>query len=741
MHSLHNRRKSRPLVILLTLVLLWSQIGFMASPAFAETTKPTSVSQEVYAYKDITPAQPNYIFVNYLKKAGLIAGFPDGTFRTQAGLTRAEAATVLAKAAGLKAETAATGFKDVSTKHWAASNIAAAKKAGLISGYPNGTFRPEAMITRAEGITLILKLSKQSESGIALPTLTDVTPKHWAAGAIATGLAAEMVSLSSDNQHFLPNTKLDRGSLARALSILLTRDPALYQTVLPNSLTVTTGTVTVIRANSSTSESINNSTVLNIGDSLTVDPASSADLKFPDGTGLHLEQNTALTIKDSKGRSYIKPDGTPGIAVESLNVDLKRGKLFGALASSTADNNDSAQTVSTKIRAASLGSYKTITSAAAAKPLPWWKQAGVKRTKVKVDMPTGVAAIRGTFWENQVANDGSFKTSLLTGDATVTSSSGQDVSLTAGQRTEVTTAAAPPVPPAPLTVTDRQEWVQVASWAQQQATVIAQNQEQALPPPPPADIPTQIPSPTVPQPQTPQPQVPTPPIPPAPPVPDITQLIYAALTNVGATNLTPPAVPLPIPPTPPALPPIPSSSSSSVSVTAVTLNHTNLSLMVGQDPISLTATVLPNDATYKIVTWTSSNPSVATLVTGANNAEVKVNPLAAGTTTVTVTTSNGFTATCNIKVTFIPVSFLTLNTSEIGLEVGGSPYILIPLIAPSNATNKSITWSSTEPTVASVVNGIIVPLSQGETTITATTADGGKEASCQVYVIDYLAGH
>lgn len=679
MYSVYSRRKSRPLVILLTLLFLWSQLGLLASPAHAATAKPPSVSQEVYAFKDITPAQSDYIFINYLKKAGLISGFSDGTFRPQAGLTRAEVATVLVKAGRLKTETAETGFKDVSTKHWAAKNIAAAKNAGLLSGYPNGTFRPEAMLTRAEGITLVLKLSKQADSGVDLPTLTDVSSKHWAARSIATGLAAEMVSLSSDKKSFLPNTKFSRGSFTRSLAILITRDPGLYQTILPNLLTVTKGTVHVTRANSTSPEIISSNTPLNIGDSLTVDQGSSAKLDFPDGTGLRLEQNSTITIKDSKGRSYIKPDGSPGIAVESLNVDMKSGQLFGALASSAEAEGASSETASTKVRAASLASSKTITTAAAtAKPLPWWKQTGVKRTKVKVDMPTGVAAIRGTFWENQVSTDGSFKTTLLTGDAEVTSSGGQNVSLTAGQRTEVTTPTAPPAPPAPLTVADKQEWVQVATWAQEQSAVIVQNQEQKLPPPPPV-VPEapKPPKPQTPQPQAPKPQTPQPPTP-KPPVPvpnkpkDITHIVFDALSGAGATNLTNPdelkpssmpEIPIPPPLTKPTEP-------------------------TKQDPPPPPP---PTDS------GGDSGPSIVS----------------------------------------VPVSFLNLNATQINnLVVGGSPAILIPIIAPSDATNKAVTWSSSNPGIVDVVNGVVVPRSAGTTTITAISKDDPtKTATCQVTVV------
>jgi len=91
----------------------------------------------------------------------------------------------------------------------------------------------------------------------------------------------------------------------------------------------------------------------------------------------------------------------------------------------------------------------------------------------------------------------------------------------------------------------------------------------------------------------------------------------------------------------------------------------------------------------------------------------------------------------SIAAPSVPVSFLNLNATEIELVVGGDPFILLPLIAPSDAANKQVTWSSSDLTVATVVNGIVVPLSHGKTTITATTADGHKQASCQVYVTNY----
>ena len=108
-----------------------------------------------------------------------------------------------------------------------APSIEAAASAGLLSGYPDGTFRPNQVLTRAEGVTLFLRLSKQPDPQVALPVLEDIGPNHWAARPVAIGLAAGMVGLSADNKWFLTDAPLTRGDLARIQGVLFTRDPDL----------------------------------------------------------------------------------------------------------------------------------------------------------------------------------------------------------------------------------------------------------------------------------------------------------------------------------------------------------------------------------------------------------------------------------------------------------------------------------------------------------------------------------
>ena len=710
--------------------------------------KTGNTQQEQETFKDVTLSNPNYIFIKFLSKRGLLKGFPDGTFKPAAGLSRAEAAAVLAKAAGLESDSARAVFKDINPNHWAAASIAAAKDAGLITGYPDGTFRPEAKLTRAEGITLILKLSNQPDPGEELPVLEDIASKHWAAGPVAVGLASDMVGLASDSKHFLPDANLTRGSLARALAVLLTKDQTLYETSLSNSLNVVSGSVTVIPTGSQTAETITGSTELQPGDTVNTGVSGMADITFPDGTGLRLNKGTKFTLKEAKGRLYIKPDGTPGTAVEWLAVDLQSGRIFGALAATDAETN--VKTAAAPVRAMGLGnlSENRVRTAAltAANPLPWWKKSSVKRTKVKVDMPTGVAAIRGTFWENKVNPDGTFGTTLLTGSAEITAG-GKTVDLTGGQRTEVPDTGAPPAPPVPLTTEDKKEWVNQKDWAQARAQEIAAQQPLVLPPPPPAEEPEE---PVIPPQQPEEPQIPIPEQ--TQIVPDITSIIKSALDN--AEESTTPSVDT-------GSDDEENDYNTASSNTTVTTKETHYnvtvhptSLIPADNPITANTTEIttadtvgeflnnlnqPPGSSWKIANALTIPGAFETwdlgTISGRNSSDfLQVDDL------LLVQAQDSTLRGYYIALAgpdggeTIPVAGIQLNTHSLDLNIGDSPVSVTAFVYPDYATNTSVTWTSSNPSVASVVYGEITPIAEGSATITVTTVDGGFYDYCTVTV-------
>jgi hypothetical protein len=166
-----------------------------------------------------------------------------------------------------------------------------------------------------------------------------------------------------------------------------------------------------------------------------------------------------------------------------------------------------------------------------------------------------------------------------------------------------------------------------------------------------------------------------------------------------------------------------------IPVRGVTLNKTSAIIIVGETEV-LTATVTPGDATNKNVTWSSNNQVVARVSKG------RVTGLSTGSATITVTTVDGNkTATCAVTVPPIAVEDVRFNKTSTTLFISDKETLTANII-PSNATNKNITWSSNAPDIASVTsNGIITGVSEGSATISVTTADGNKTATCAVTVV------
>ncbi|HHW11653.1 MAG TPA: S-layer homology domain-containing protein [Firmicutes bacterium] len=122
--------------------------------------------------------------VKNLIAQGILHGYPDGTFRPDQSITRAELAKTLAVAYGLNAAGGQGQFPDAKG-HWAENYIAALAEAKIITGYPDGSFKPEAPVTRAEMVvmlTRLLKLGTEEEHYTVefIPTFSDVAADYWA---------------------------------------------------------------------------------------------------------------------------------------------------------------------------------------------------------------------------------------------------------------------------------------------------------------------------------------------------------------------------------------------------------------------------------------------------------------------------------------------------------------------------------------------------------------------------------
>ena len=168
----------------------------------------------------------------------------------------------------------------------------------------------------------------------------------------------------------------------------------------------------------------------------------------------------------------------------------------------------------------------------------------------------------------------------------------------------------------------------------------------------------------------------------------------------------------------------------------VGLDKTEMALTLGGTVTGqLTATVSPDNATDKSVTWTSSDETIATVDGGV------VRAVGTGTADVTASvTVNGttYTAACKVTVTQ-PVTGISVNPAALNLTEGDAR-ALTATVGPENATNRAVVWTSSNPSVAAVDgNGVVTALRAGSAVITATAIDGGgTSGSCTVVVSAYV---
>ena len=183
------------------------------------------------------------------------------------------------------------------------------------------------------------------------------------------------------------------------------------------------------------------------------------------------------------------------------------------------------------------------------------------------------------------------------------------------------------------------------------------------------------------------------------------------------------------------MPEEPTPEPDVISVESVSLNSQTGELRVGEQT-TLIATITPDNATNKSVTWKSDNTEAATVENGV------VTAVGEGKANITVTTVDGNkTATCEITVLpeepepeVINVENVTLNSQNEELKIGDT-VTLVATITPSNATNKNVTWSSDNTNVATVNNGVVRAVGEGKANITVTTVDGNKTAVCEITVL------
>lgn len=154
--------------------------------------------------------------IEKLAGLGAVSGYPDGSFKPDAPITRAEFVTMLVKALDLTAKGDVPAFKD-SAGHWASAGISIVAALGLVSGYSDGCFKPDSLITREEIAVIAFKAAKLNQANGEISFNDNVQISSWAQGSVLAAVNANIIKGYPDNT-FRPQGHATR---AEAVSVII----------------------------------------------------------------------------------------------------------------------------------------------------------------------------------------------------------------------------------------------------------------------------------------------------------------------------------------------------------------------------------------------------------------------------------------------------------------------------------------------------------------------------------------
>ncbi len=182
-----------------------------------------TVLGKVSGYQDAVTSTV-YVTVGPVLHNAYITGYPDGNFQPEKAITRAEIATILSRILNLGQSTAPSqSFSDLKSNHWAYGYVNAIVNAGIMNGYPDGTFGPDRPITRAELSTVMVRVRGLFPIMVAPPTFPDIAG-HWAAGYIESAQRAMFIT-GYPSGDFRPDRSITRAETVTLINRSFGRGP------------------------------------------------------------------------------------------------------------------------------------------------------------------------------------------------------------------------------------------------------------------------------------------------------------------------------------------------------------------------------------------------------------------------------------------------------------------------------------------------------------------------------------
>ena len=168
------------------------------------------------AFVDVAPNYWAKSYIEALASKGIIAGFPDGSFKPNEPVTRAQFAAIINKAFAPQAQQQATNFSDVSSNFWAYSAIQSATKSPFLAGYPNNTFRPQLEIPRVQVLVSLangLGLTANNPNVLSVYSDASAIP-NWASSPVAAATATQLVVNYPTATQLNPSREATRAEVA-----------------------------------------------------------------------------------------------------------------------------------------------------------------------------------------------------------------------------------------------------------------------------------------------------------------------------------------------------------------------------------------------------------------------------------------------------------------------------------------------------------------------------------------------
>ena len=207
-------------------IMLTAETGAEVSAPAAEETKPAAKESGI-VFSDVVSGSVLDEAVNKLVEKKILAGYPDGTFRPDAGLTRAELSKVINLVFNLTERSSSVPFADVKTSDWYYDYVSVAVKAGYIKGFQDNTFRGDDPVTREQVCAIINRVTKEKGMGLFdLPFTDNIMDEvsDWALEDVKKIIANYIMPLESDGR-FRATENITRAELVLAVETFVVELP------------------------------------------------------------------------------------------------------------------------------------------------------------------------------------------------------------------------------------------------------------------------------------------------------------------------------------------------------------------------------------------------------------------------------------------------------------------------------------------------------------------------------------